>query len=414
MPKGFGAKYLVPLEAIRPIHIDRILAMFGIPSEGVLTRCPFHDDEQASMQINDTWVYCHGCNKSWDNFAFVRDMLIQQGKRATFDAVLDWFTDHIDDLPASSFTEREKAEYVGPVDPFLVNYWHDCIQANGHIEHLMQERLLTEETISRYKLGWRPDMYAWSIPFWRGLPGESEVDILQFRHTKPSKTKYTGLLGRNRASVMNAHLLSEPQEYVIILFGTFDPILALQDGLPAVGFNGASHFVSRDKERLLEMFAKQTRIYIVPDNQPEELKHAKQLRNVLGEHRTSIRTFPEECADKEDYISYRHKYTVEDFLIDVLRIKPIRSVNEQLVINLYELLRVGDGYDLAPLHLSFHQGTVVADVARSLAYQKRFDNYSPESWVALQDDFCSVRCLEEFESVYKKWANHSYTLLGGW
>lgn len=414
MPKGFGAKYLVPLEAIRPIHIDRILSVFGIQNDGVLTQCPFHNDEQASLQINDTWVYCHSCNKSWDNFAFVRDMLIQQGKRATFDCVLDWFTEHINDLPHSKYTAKEKAEYIGPVDPFLVNYWHDCIQANGHIEHLMQERLLTEETINRYRLGWRPDMYAWSIPFWRGIPGESEIDILQFRHTRPSKAKYTGLSGHNRASVMNAHLLSKPQEYVIILFGTFDPILAAQDGLPAVGFNGASHFISKDTERLLEMFSLQERIYIVPDNQPEELKHAKQLRNVLGTQRTSIRTFPKECANKEDYISYRYEHTAEDFLIDVLRIQPICSVDSQLVNNLYELLQAGDVYDLAPVHLFFNRGVVVADVARSLANQRRFTKYSPESWVELQDDFCSVGCLEEFASVYKKWAEHSYTLLGGW
>lgn len=413
MPKGFAFKELMPLEAVRMIHIDTVLRYFNIPCEEEMTQCPFHNDENASLQINDTWVFCYACNQSWDNFAFVHEMLKRQGKPSDFMTVLEWFTDHQSSLPQSGFVERKKSEYVGPVDPFLVDYWYDCVQNNGHMTHLMEERLLTEETIHTYKLGWRPDMQAWSIPFWRGKPGESEVDIMQFRHTRPHKTKYTGLSGHNRASVMNAHLLEEPQEYVVVLYGTFDPILALQDGIPAVGFNGAGHFITRDVDRLLELFQHQTRVYIVPDNQPEELVHAKQLQRVLGS-RASIRTFPEDCPEKEDYTSYRMTHSAEDFQWHILKLGTLLAPDPQLIDNLYELLSVGDTYDLGIVHLLMNPGTVVADVARSLSRKTKVQRYSDSDWVALQDDFSLVAGLEQFYDTYKKWASHSYTLLGGW
>lgn len=38
------------------------------------TLCFNHEDKNPSMQVNDTWVYCHSCHRSWDSIDVVRQV----------------------------------------------------------------------------------------------------------------------------------------------------------------------------------------------------------------------------------------------------------------------------------------------------------------------------------------------------
>ena len=37
-------------------------------------KCFNHDDKSPSMQVNDTWVYCHSCCRRWDSIDVVRQL----------------------------------------------------------------------------------------------------------------------------------------------------------------------------------------------------------------------------------------------------------------------------------------------------------------------------------------------------
>jgi len=299
--------------------------------------CPFHKEDTPSHAVYEKSGHCYGCHRSWDSFAFVQEYLNLSIKDA-----FRWFEQHLNDLPPQSERKYEQAHYEGPVNRELVDYWHKQLTLE-HYAYFEQERLLDKETVDWYQLGYRPDWNAYSVPFWRGLPRQSEVDVMQFR-LLDREPKYIGLKGHNRTSFMNAHLLVVPQEYVLVLFGSFDAILAHQDGLTAVGLNG-SNISKRDKNRIRDLFQQQNRVIIVPDNTPAEFGPAYELAKLLD---ADVKFFPQTCPENVDYIDFRKKHSVLEFEYKVLgRLPP---VEEETLTNLVTLINAGDRYNIVPVY----------------------------------------------------------------
>lgn len=400
----------VNFEVIREkFQAEQILAAFGIAVDASGNACcPFHKDDTPSLQVNQNWVYCHACKKSWDNYALARALLDKTGK-LTAPMVFAWFQTTQFPEPSKTYT-RKKAEYIGPVAFSLVEYWHNSLTPELTAQ-LMQERLFTEETIKKHMLGWRPKKKEWSIPFFRGIRGQSEADIVQFRTTEEdAKVKYYGLAGHNRGSVMNADLLDQDLPFLVVFFGSFDAILARQDGLNAVGLTGSNPFRKDEHDRVHELFGKQHSIFVVPDNTPAEFKPAQQFAELVG---GEVRFFNPALPDDTDYISYRKEHN--SFITDVLDLAPHTQVPDELTTSLYDLLAGGDPADASKHYLQQQgQGVPARDLAYSLAYNTRPSSLSREQWSTMQKRLWRVRNEEELHDSLALWKELFYTNKGQW
>jgi len=59
------------IDAARATNIAKYLPN---PVKGKMTKCFNHEDKSPSMQVNNTWVYCHSCCRKWDTIDLVRQV----------------------------------------------------------------------------------------------------------------------------------------------------------------------------------------------------------------------------------------------------------------------------------------------------------------------------------------------------
>lgn len=394
-------------ESIRTTYnAEQVLRYFKIkPTSSGKILCLSHHETDPSAQVYDNGVFCFGCHRSWDVIDLAKTLLERDGVERTYGEVFRWFAETA--LPAKSRAVYERAEYLGPVPHEYIDYWASQMTDEKYQE-LIDQRLITRATAEAYRLGWREDWQAWTIPFWRGLPGESEVETVQFRLLS-GKPKYIGLKGHSRGAVQNAHLLQQHQPYVVVLFGSYDAILALQDGVIAVGLNGSMPFRKDEKERVQELFGLQDNIIIVPDNTAAEYTPARQLAEWLDTYK--VRYFPPELPPGCDYIDYRKLgFHPDDFRQHVLCL----GMDAELIVNVGELLKVGDPYHLARYHAltaARHASvtTVVHEIVRSGPL-----TFTPKQWYHVEDALKDVQTEDELFTQMDKVSELAYSFLGGW
>lgn len=312
---GFSDQSLSPKTLKRDINIQQLFTYFGIEiDEYSKCLCPFHADKTPSMLVNSEFAYCFACGRGWDIFDFLVLYL-----EIDFSAALVWLNTNKDSLPEVTVKSRQRGEYRGPVSAELVAYWNSCLTAD-HRQILHDTRLLTDDFIDQWLIGWRPDWNAFTLPFWRGIPRDSEIDIVQFRLTDHSpdyitkytnESKYIGLSGHNRPSLIGTHSL---HRWGVMLFGTFDALLAMQDGFPCISPNGASAFATKKhKPRLKNALEQVERLYVVYDSTASERAVAQK----------TVRDLPCEVIEKEftdctDYGEFRLTRDAEKFIVDIL------------------------------------------------------------------------------------------------
>ena len=395
----------------KEIAPEQILTYFGYeisPYNKVI--CPFHNDVKASMLVNSDFVFCFGCGNSWDVFKLTQ-ALLKKHKNLDFDfkQVLQWLV--VAKLPEKNKNlAYNKSNYSGPVPDDFITYWQTQL-TDEHRQQLVNERQFTLETIEKYGIGWRPDYEAFSIPYYRGALKNSPVDIVQFRMPKDFDPKYLGLKGHARGSIMNAHLLSNPQPYVIVLFGAFDPILAAQDGIIAVGTSGACPFKEEEKERIQELFKLQSNVIVIPDNSPGEFMPAEKLAKWINGR---VKYFPSDLPSGTDYIDYRKTHSALDFLIEVAEVEPFYPVYEQSINNLLSLIRVGDRLKFTEVHLAFMKGIVALDIAKALAKRTTPQPFTFKAWGEIQKKLYEVQDSLSLQEAIQFASQKSYECRGGW
>jgi hypothetical protein len=356
--------------------------------------------------VYENGLFCFGCHRSWDVIDLAKTLLERDGVERTYGDVFRWFQETT--LPAKSSTVYEKAEYLGPVPEEYINNWADQMDDNKYAQ-LQAERLIAPETARHYRLGWREDWQAWTIPFWQKEPGESAVETVQFRLLS-GKPKYVGLKGHSRGAVQNAHLLQQPQPYLVVLFGSYDSILALQDGVLAVGLNGSMPFRKDEKERVQELFKLQKNVIVVPDNTPSEYKPAQQLADWLGTYK--VRYFPPELPAGCDYIDYRKLgYDAYDFRQHILCL----GMEDELIENVGQLLNVGDPYRLARYHaVTAARYAKSAEVVAHDIGMTGPHSFTTLQWHQVVDLLAKVHTDDELFDTMNKVSELTYSFLGGW
>lgn len=392
------------------VAAEQVLSIFGIGINSYnKCCCPFHDDKNPSMIVHETWAYCFACAQSWDVFTLARKLL-SRDKEASINQTFSWFDENWEKFPQRQDRIYEKTGYEGPVDIGFIDYWHSLL-SDDLANRLKIERLFTQDTIQRYKIGYRPDWNAVVFPFWRGDPGNSLVDIVQFRLLdEDAKTKYIGMKGHNRASFMNAYLLEYEQPYLVVMLGTPDAILAAQDGVIAVGLNGNS-IGKADLPRIKDLLSKQSLIYVLPDNTQSEFKPAAKLASQLG---AELIFYPRNMPKDTDYIKYRHTNTANDFLTEVVPIYPYIKTGQDAVDNVYSIMEARDPYGFVQHFLGPTRGMLATDVARNLANAGCPKKFPKQDWRMIESKLRAVKTEEHLQHALGLWKDRISALSGAW
>lgn len=269
--------------------------------QNLIGLCPFHaDDATLSLTIyqhTDSWC-CFGCGRGGD----ILNFLTEWGM--SFRGALEWCESRIGKLPKPKFVPKFKKRKKLPfVHHDVVSYWHHLLKGR---RKYFQSRLLTDETIDKFKLGWTGQRY--SIPFWEGEPGLSKVVAVQSRRDGQSGPKYRWELG-TQPNIFNLRDIEHFQR-TFVFFSTLDALLAQQDGIRAVAIPGQTAGTGQDCWNALSAKAVSQIGYrdlvIVPDRGEE--RKGYQLAHTL-----SCSLFEWPSGDYTDYCEFRLSNSAELF-----------------------------------------------------------------------------------------------------
>lgn len=417
------------------VSMPQVVSLYTSIEKGGKVHCLWHNDKRTpNLHIYADGAYCFTCRKAFDMFDYVMKM-----EGCTFPDAVQFITDHLGSFPAletvAYASRRTSADYKGPVPRKWIDYWHRELTPDRRT-WLYEARLLTDETIDRNLLGWRPDYKAYVVPFWDGVPRHSEVVTLQYRSTPESPPiagpnwHYVGHAGHNRPFIVGSHLVNP--DYMIGLIGTFDQLLAEQDGLPAFSPNGASVFGNPDRVESMDLrrrLAGTRRVVIVPDSTPSEHVHAQALAELLG---GEVRYFPREMAGK-DYTDFRRAGgTPREFVKMVLRddkgflylLDAGQVTNCRLML---ESVAQGDpesAYKIMQIVAEAARATFqdddpsairarVSHTLQMLCLQAPHPTFTPKEWLLMGDDLYQVTDFRQLAGVLKRWGDKASAKLGG-
>lgn len=263
--------------------------------------CPFHDDKDTwslTVYPNTNSWYCFGCGRGGDIFNFLQE----RGK--TFQEAVEWCELKVGKLPEPRFELRfkPKKKQSHPGNDIIV-YWHNLLRSR---REYFKGRLLTDETIDNYKLGWTGQRY--SIPFWEGSPGQSKVLAVQSRRINGGTgSKYIWELGTQPhlfgVQCIRENISDISGKSTFVFFSTLDALLAQQDGLDAAAVpgqtvgTGSEHCWQELSSKAVDLLGFRDLI-IVPDRGEEQKGY--QLAHLLN---CSLFEWPE--GDYTDYCEFR-------------------------------------------------------------------------------------------------------------
>lgn len=173
----------------------------------------------------------------------------------------------------------------------------------GGLEHrdYWYERLLTDETINRFKLGFHNGWYL--IPIFV----DGQLKNFQARRDHPTKKVLPWYNGVGPI-LFNSDIM-KVTDTIVFTEGLVDAILLNQYGIPAVSHNGGA---GTWKDNWTRHFNKQQKIYIVYDNDRAGRKGAKNIADILGV-RCKIYTFDGHALGYDIVNFFRDKNSVQEF-----------------------------------------------------------------------------------------------------
>ncbi len=347
-------KRLTPEEIKARISFPQLIDYYGYRPEKDKIICPFHHEHTASFHVYEDGGKCYGgCGWHGDVIQFVMDRESCYFGKA-LELLCSWFGIDKNTPPQQATKAKDVPAKLrrDPVNPEIVSYFHSNLTEDRRI-WLHEKRLLTDETINYLKLGWRPDLEGYSIPFWKGIPGLSEVDIMQFRYAPKEgrKSRYISLDSHGFAGLIGRQTINP--EFLVVFVGTLDCVLANQDGIPAVSPNGLTVWKNR-LEELKWIIGPVKQLYFVPDNTSSETVESVRLANALG---AQIRYLPQMETGK-DYTDFRLLgNTPKQFIEGVLRVSsgPFITNEEHVkaVRDVLDLMAQGDEKALEILDILF-------------------------------------------------------------
>jgi DNA primase catalytic core len=293
--------------------------------------CPFHDEKTPSFSVNPQGQYfhCFGCGVGGDVFRF-----LELHEHKPFMKVLEEFAAQAGiPFTALSAEDRQRIDEVRTIEDILTEtarFYHRSL--TPEVRDYLKERGFTEETISRFQVGYadgnlrehllEESKFPLDLCLKAGVlkraDGDGVSDYFYHRVLFPNlkrgrvvhmsgrsldgqEPKYLHLPGEVRY-LYNEDALSGRAVY--IAEGIPDCLSAVQAGYPAVGILGALHF----KPEYLPKFFRCETVYLCLDGDRAGKEGALKIGRIIGE-RARIVELPQ-GLDLNDFLK---AYPKEDF-----------------------------------------------------------------------------------------------------
>lgn len=194
------------------------------------------------------------------------------------------YLDKLDYIPIDKIENKVKSSII---EPTYVKLMTSMFLTGKDNRDYWYKRLLTDETIDKYQLGFYEGFY--TLP----IINNEELENIQMRRDIPDKRIFSWY--KRPISIFNRDIL-QIVDIVYLVEGIVDCILLNQKGLVSVSKNtGAGGWL----DEWTKYFIKQQIIYLVFDNDIAGQRGAKAIAKKLGEYKCKIFTF--DGFDKPGY-----------------------------------------------------------------------------------------------------------------
>ena len=260
-------------------------------------RCPFHDDTTPSMRLyQDGHFHCFACGAHGDSLDWVGYLLFGQGYdpskhlREVIDHLgglgiekLPWLPPRATPIKRPKVAARQMGEramqYHAAQADHSSAYWH--------------ERGLTDETITKFALGWDGRTQRYTIPaIYRGLC--FGIKKRRSLHEERQPEKYLQEYG-SRVGLFNSDALNAT-DWVVIVEGEIDCMTMDQWGYPSVTTTGGA---GTFRPHWARFFAHCRNVYYLGDNDEAGRAGALLVRRVLP--RLIIKSLPDGYKDVNQF-----------------------------------------------------------------------------------------------------------------
>jgi len=234
--------------------------IFENENKPIMIKCPWHDDQHASLAVYSDHCYCFGCQK----YVHASEWL---GKPMPLPKVKE----RIDTSPPSQ-----------PMSKDIARKYHANL---GKKKQWYLDRGLSDSIIDSQLLGYYNNTF--TIPVWHP---SGELLTVRFRRDdsiSQNGVKYWGVKGRNNTLLYNQEALRwENMEkyghHVVICEGELDCLRLWQEGIPAVSSTNGVHGFQKLWKRYRIFFEGAWRIFIAFDQDEEGKKEAVRLSKIIG------------------------------------------------------------------------------------------------------------------------------------
>ena len=155
-------------EDVQRVKIETDLA--GVVSQYVALRkvgqrwsglCPFHTEKTPSFSVNadEGFFYCFGCQKSGDAITFVREM-----EHLDFVGAVEWLANRLGIAlrytdTSNGATRKERQELTDILEK-AADFYHQTLRSGasaGKVRSYLRSRGFDSETVEQFRIGYAPD-----------------------------------------------------------------------------------------------------------------------------------------------------------------------------------------------------------------------------------------------------------------
>ena len=123
--------------------------------------CPFHNEKTPSFSVNadEGFFYCFGCQKSGDAITFVREM-----EHLDFVGAVEWLANRLGIAlrytDSSDGTNRKERQELSDLLEKTAEFYHQTLRSGkqaGKVRAYLRSRGFDSETVEQFRIGYAPD-----------------------------------------------------------------------------------------------------------------------------------------------------------------------------------------------------------------------------------------------------------------
>ncbi|MBM36269.1 MAG: DNA primase [Acidimicrobiaceae bacterium] len=123
--------------------------------------CPFHNEKTPSFSVNadEGFFYCFGCQKSGDAITFVREM-----EHLDFVGAVEWLANRLGIAlrytDSSDGTNRKERQELSDLLEKTAEFYHQTLRSGkqaGKVRSYLRSRGFDSETVEQFRIGYAPD-----------------------------------------------------------------------------------------------------------------------------------------------------------------------------------------------------------------------------------------------------------------